>query len=96
MQCDYLLLKDASLANENSQLTQVAILTSMQEAIACVAAEMDHKELQKAGLQIEELFLGCTYNGLKCSPNEMKSFTDKRYGYCFTLNWNACITDIRR
>ncbi len=84
-------MKGASLANEDedSQQTQVAMVSSVQEATAYLAAEMDHNELQKAGLQIEELFLGCTYNGVKCALNEMKSFTDKRYGNCFTFNWNG-------
>ncbi len=79
-------MKEAGLSSEDQQLS---ILSSVQEATAYLAAEMDEKELQKAGVQIDEFFVGCAYNGLKCSLNEMKSFTDKRYGNCFTFNWDG-------
>ncbi len=61
----------------------------MQEATSYVAAEMDEKELQKAGVQIDEFFVRCTYDGIRCPLNQMKSFTDMRYGNCFTFNWNG-------
>ncbi len=83
----YLPLKEAGSPIESSQ--QMSFVSSMQEATAYVAAEMEEKELQKAGLQIDEFFVRCTYNGIKCSFNEMKSFTDKRYGNCFMFNWNG-------
>ncbi len=84
-------MKDAGLPNEKGQgkADLMAMSSALGEATAYVAAEMDQKELQKAGTHVDEFFTRCTYNGLKCSLDDMKSFTDKRYGNCFTFNWNG-------
>ncbi len=77
------------MPNKGELIVGLPASSALQEATAYVAAEMDHEVLQNAGIQIGDFFVRCTYDGLKCSLDEMKYFTDKRYGNCFAFNWNG-------
>ncbi len=50
-------------------------------------------ELSNIGFQLENFLLDCSYNGINCSSNFVRSLSSV-YGNCFTFNWKASMEQL--
>jgi hypothetical protein len=50
-------------------------------------------ELFNIGFQLDNMLLDCSYNGINCSSNFVRSLTSV-FGNCFTFNWKASMEQL--